>query len=75
MKFQISGSSGDTAPSDIALENNDVPELVPEDEEEQEMLNVQRNDVTVEYAQDKDSVQEGEGAHANKKGKNLVKRM
>lgn len=46
------------------MENNDVPELVPEEEDEQYILNVQNNEgVTGEYAQDKDLVQYGEGAH------------
>lgn len=60
-KYQA--SSGDTAQSDTAVENNDVPERIPEEEDEQEMLNVQNNDdVTGESVHDKDLVQEGEGA-------------
>ncbi|XP_047432832.1 uncharacterized protein LOC125000996 [Mugil cephalus] len=56
-------ASGGDKQSDTVVDKNDVPELVPKEEEEQEICNVQNNkDITGEDAQEKDLTQECEGA-------------
>ncbi|CAK6982373.1 PREDICTED: uncharacterized protein LOC109641528 [Scomber scombrus] len=56
-------SGGDTAQSDTVVDSNDVPELLPEEEDEQKIYNIQNNkDITGEDAQPKVLIQDCEDA-------------
>ncbi len=67
MKYQA--SDGDTAQTETAVDNNDVPELVREEKDELEICSVRNNkDITGEDALAKDLIHECEGAEDGKNG-------